>query len=150
MILDKLTNIETYANLSDNFKTAISFLQATDLSQLQPDEKYEIDGENVYAMVGRAQGRDRDAAKLEVHRKYADIQIVLEGIDEMGWKSCDECITPENEYDPDGDYQLFLDKTDCWIPVGPGMFTIFFPQDAHAPLVSNDMLLKIVVKVAVD
>jgi len=32
-------------------------------------------------------GRAREAAKLECHRRYIDIQLVLEGVDEMGWKA---------------------------------------------------------------
>ena len=149
MILDKLTNLGTYTSLGGNIKTAISFLQTTDLAALEPGQKYAIDGDKVFAMVSKDSGRNRDDAKLETHRNYIDIQIVLEGTDEMGWKSLDECTMPENEYDTENDYQLFLDKIACWIPVGTDMFTIFFPHDAHAPLISDGVLHKIVVKVAV-
>ena len=32
----------------------------------------------------------------------------------------------------------------------PGTFAVFFPEDVHAPLGSEDDLFKVVIKIAVD
>ena len=36
-----------------------------------------------------------------------------------------------------------------WIATPPGAFCIFFPEDAHAPLVSNGEIRKVILKIAV-
>jgi YhcH/YjgK/YiaL family protein len=101
-----------------------------------------------FAIVAREPGRTKDEAVLEAHQKYIDIQLILDGIDTVGWKATSRCTRPTKEYDPKGDEQCFSDAPDAWIAVPPGHFVIFFPEDAHAPLVSPTMLHKVVVKVA--
>ena len=44
---------------------------------------------------------------------------------------------------------LFTDQPTAWTAVGPGEFAIFFPEDAHLPLISDGELHKVVVKVQV-
>ena len=39
--------------------------------------------------------------------------------------------------------------TRIWLPVASGMFVVFFPEDAHLPLISPGLIHKVVVKVAV-
>jgi biofilm protein TabA len=93
-------------------------------------------------------GRTRSEAKLECHRRYIDIQLVLEGVDEMGWKPLSDCHEPMNDYSAERDIQFFRDVPASWIATPPGAFCIFFPEDAHAPLVSNGKIRKAVIKIA--
>jgi len=37
----------------------------------------------------------------------------------------------------------------CWCPVPAGSFAVFFPEDAHAPMVSDGEVHKVILKVAV-
>jgi YhcH/YjgK/YiaL family protein len=148
MILDRLSQAGRYAPLHARFAQAFAFLSRTDLRQL-PLAKYEIDGDRVYAMISRSPGRVRQQAQLEEHRKYIDVQLVLEGVDQMGWKGLADCRQAAGPYDAAKDVELFLDAADAWIDVGPGAFAIFYPDDAHAPLVGQGELYKVVVKVAV-
>lgn len=149
MILDALENIEKYAALHKGFPEAVKFLLRPDLSELGVGT-YEIDGKNVYAMVSKEQGRKKEDAQLETHDKYIDIQLVLKGVDTMGWRTKTMCKSFATEYDPEADIQFFVDTPDVWLPVQSGFFTIFFPEDAHLPLVSIGELHKIVVKVAIE
>lgn len=148
MILDKLENAQRYAALNVGFGKAFDFLLHNDLKNL-PVDRYEIDGERVYAMVVKDAGRTKEEAKLETHRDYIDIQVVLGGTDTMGWKPAVACSTPCGEYDTDNDLQFYDDEPDSWLATGAGAFAIFFPEDAHMPMVSTDPLHKIVVKVAI-
>ncbi len=148
MILDVLENAHRYAALNRGFATAFEFLFRPDLKQL-PTGKYQIDGERVYAMVSREQGRSRGDAQLETHQKYIDIQLVLAGTDDMGWKPKVLCKQPSVGYDPKEDIQYFADEPDAWLSVKSGSFVIFFPEDAHLPLISSGQLHKVVVKVAI-
>jgi YhcH/YjgK/YiaL family protein len=147
MILDRLAQAERYASLHPGFAQAFAFLRRADLRQL-PLVKHEIDGARVYAMISRMPGRAREQAQLETHRNYIDIQLVLEGVDQMGWKALADCRQSAGPYDAVKDFELFADAPDAWIDVGPGAFTIFYPDDAHAPLVGQGELYKVVVKVA--
>ncbi len=148
MIYDILENSDRYATLHEGFAKAFAFLSRPDLRELAVD-KYTIDGDRVFAMVARDQGRDVDEAQLEVHEKYIDIQMVLDGIDGMGWRPKSLCRQPVGPYDPDGDIRFYADSPAAWLPVAPEMFVVFFPEDAHLPLVSSGLIHKVVVKVVV-
>ncbi|MBN1342547.1 MAG: YhcH/YjgK/YiaL family protein [Phycisphaerae bacterium] len=147
MILDRLELIERYTSLCPGFVKAVAFLRQSDLAGL-PLGRHEVDGDRVYALACKDPARSRDQAKLEAHRKYIDIQVVLSGTDEIGWRSLGACTRPEGEYSAEKDVGFFLDAPEAWTAVGPGSFAIFFPEDAHAPLVGVGELHKIVVKVA--
>ncbi|MBI4794166.1 MAG: YhcH/YjgK/YiaL family protein [Deltaproteobacteria bacterium] len=148
MILDILEKARRYQDLHKGFAKAIDFLSRPDLQEL-PAAKYEIDGDRVYAMVSREPGRRKEDALLETHEKYIDIQLVLAGTDEMGWKPRSLCKQPAGAYDHATDMQFFADEPDAWIATQSGAFVIFFPEDAHMPLISSGQLHKVVVKVAV-
>jgi YhcH/YjgK/YiaL family protein len=148
MILDILGNAHCYLALNKGFAKAIEFLLRPDLKDL-PVDKYEIDAERVYAIVSRSPGRKKEEAQLEAHEKYIDIQLVLAGTDDMGWKPKSLCKQPAGEYDQETDVQFFMDEPDAWLSTESGAFAIFFPEDAHMPLISSGQLHKVVVKVAV-
>ena len=149
MVFDVLENIQQYQPLHKGFEKAIKFLLRPDLNKL-PVDKYEIDGEYVYAMVSKKPGQKKEDGILETHEKYIDIQLVLEGTDDMGWKPKSSCKNPTGEYDENDDIQFFSDKPDAWITTKKGAFAIFFPEDAHMPLISSGQIHKVVVKIAVE
>jgi len=149
MILAKLTEADRYAALHPLFARAFDFLRHTDLLALAPG-MHTIEGKQLFAIVEACAGRTRAEAKLECHRLYIDIQLVLEGIDEMGWKPLVECVDPVAEYDTARDIRFFNDTPASWIATPPGSFCLFFPDDAHAPLVSAGMVRKVVLKIAVQ
>ncbi|OJY59800.1 YhcH/YjgK/YiaL family protein [Thiobacillus sp. 0-1251] len=148
MILDTLAHAERYRALHPLFERAFDFLRDTDLMALAPG-KHDVQGEQIFAIVEACEGRTRAEAKLECHRRYIDIQLVLAGVDEMGWKPVAECLDPQTEYDAARDIRFFNDTPSSWIATPPGAFCLFFPEDAHAPLVGTGMIRKVVVKIAV-
>ena len=149
MILDVIENAHHYSIMNNGFTKAIEFLLRSDLAEL-PVKNYEIDGDCVYAVVAKDHGRKKESALLETHEKYIDIQLVLAGIDTMGWKPKSSCKQPSEEYNKESDIQFFSDKPDIWLPVKSGCFAIFFPEDAHMPMISDSQLHKVIVKIAVD
>lgn len=148
MILDTLTNLDRYATLHPLFPQVIVFLRETNLQTLTTGIHPIIEN-RLFVIVQEAQGRARAEAKLECHRKYIDIQLVLEGNDEMGWKPLAACQQPVSDYSEERDIRLFNDAADSWISTPTNAFCIFFPQDAHAPLVSTGIMRKLVFKIAV-
>ena len=89
----------------------------------------------------------KEEAKLETHNQFIDIQIPLSGVEVMGYTAREDL--PEADYDADKDISFYPGLAESYIPVKPGMFAIFFPQDAHAPGVSPDGVKKVIVKVLV-
>jgi YhcH/YjgK/YiaL family protein len=149
MILDTIANAERYAALHPLFPQAFEYIRNTDLLALAPG-RCPIVGKDLFAIVEQVAGRAREAAKLECHRKYIDIQLVLDGVDEMGWKPLADCHNPVSDYRVEKDIQFFHDTPAAWIATPPGAFCIFFPEDAHAPLVSTQNIRKVIFKIAVQ
>ena len=149
MIVDKLHNAESYYDMHPAFEKAFAFLRQDGLAEL-PVDRYEIDGDRLFCMISKGPGRSRSEAKLEAHREYVDIQYVITGMDEMGFKPTVDCKLIDASYDADKDIEFFKDQPDSWTSVLAGSFVIFFPQDAHAPLVSSGEIHKAVLKVAVE
>ena len=148
MILSTLANADCYAALHPLFPRAFEFMRNTDLLSLAPG-RYPIIDKQLFVIVENVPGRTRADAKLECHRKYIDIQLVLEGTDEMGWKALADCYNPVIDYSAEKDIQFFHDAPATWIITPPGAFCIFFPDDAHAPLVSDGNIRKAIFKIAV-
>lgn len=148
MILDTLANASHYHALHRHFPQAFAFLSDTDLSAL-PQGRHVIAGEDVFAIVSQGNGRTRDEAPLECHRRFIDIQFIIAGSDEMGWKPAADCTQPLGDYSEQKDIQFFDDVPESWVVTPAGCFCIFFPGDAHAPLVNAGGIHKVVVKVAV-
>ena len=153
MILASLSQSERYAALHPLFARAFEFARTTDLLALAPG-KHAIAGDELFVIAESSRGRSREDAKLECHRRYIDIQLVLEGNEEMGWKALADCHTPLDEYSAEKDIRFFGDAVASWVAVPPGSFCIFFPEDAHAPLVApaprNSPIRKVIFKVAVN
>ncbi len=147
MILSVLSQSSRYAALHPLFPRAFDYIRNTDLRSLSPGQ-YPIVGDNLFAIVEHMPGRSREQAQLECHRKYIDIQLVLEGVDEMGWKPLADCREPVSDYSAEKDIQFFYDAPASWIATPPDSFCIFFPDDAHAPLVSTGNIRKVIFKIA--
>ena len=149
MILDVATNGERLTKLHPGFASAFQFLRSRNLAQL-PEGRQEIDGSRLFALVIQGQGKGQIGAKLEVHRRYIDIQCSITGSDVIGWKPASTCRDPEQPYDEQKDLQFFRDAADSWVTIPQGSFGIYFPEDAHAPMGADGPIHKVVVKVAVD
>lgn len=149
MILDTLDRADRYAALHPLFAQAFAWLRGTGPAALGPG-RHDIDGDRLFAIVEACPGRTRGEAKLECHRRYIDIQLVCEGVDEMGWRPLAACTQPRTDYDAARDIRFFDDEPASWVSTPAGSFCLFFPDDAHAPLVSAGFIRKVVVKIAVD
>ncbi|HPG38919.1 MAG TPA: YhcH/YjgK/YiaL family protein [bacterium] len=149
MITDKLDQAEKYFTLHPAFPVAFALLRSDSLAQRESG-KYNVDGDRLYYLVSNGPGKKRNEARLEAHRKYIDIQYVIAGTDTMGWKPLTGCSLVDSPYDSSKDIEFFADEPQTWTPVPAGSFAIFFPTDAHAPMVSDSTIHKVVLKIAVE
>ncbi len=132
MIKDSLKNIDCLLKYGENFKKAIDFLKNTDFDDLTP-QKYEIDGSQVYAFFCEVNLVSPDMAKLETHKKYADIQVVTYGSEGMQYAPADT-LTVKEEYNAEHDIAFYEDSENIdMLKVSAGEFALFMPEDAHKP-----------------
>lgn len=149
MIIDTLAACEKYFSLNPGFAEAFEFLKNQPGSP-EPDQRIPINGDLIHATYMRRPGKLRETAKMEAHRRYIDIQFLISGNEEIGWKPTPGCAIPEGDFNPERDVRFFKDAPDAWIVLRPGQFAIFYPEDTHAPMVGSGEIEKVVVKVAVD
>ena len=149
MILDTLAESPRYAVLHPGFAPAFAFLRDTDLSALPPG-RHAIDGDRIYVSIDHKDGRGREGARLEAHRRYIDIQLTIDGDEEIGWMPLADCGLPAGGFDEGKDVGFFDARVTTWLAVPRGAFAIFFPTDVHAPLAGRGLLKKAIVKIAVD
>ena len=150
MILDRFDRSDFYAKLHPGFGAAFEFLKTPGIEKL-PAGKHPIDGDRLFASVAFPKSVGQEQAKLEVHRRYIDIQVCIKGNDIIGWKPTPECLVRKTEYRADTDIEFFGDAPELWLSLPPHTFAIFLPTDGHAPLagkMDGDELHKIVMKVA--
>ena len=148
MILDVAARWQHYTALHPPFDRAFRFLADADLRSFTPG-RHPIDGDHIYLSIDHVQGRGRDGARLEAHRRYIDIQYTIAGDEEIGWMPLAACGAPAGDFDEARDVGFFDRRPSTWLAVPEGTFAVFFPHDAHAPLGGRGALKKAIVKVAV-
>lgn len=145
MIYDKLTSAATYYAVNPLFKAAFDYI--ANLPANIEDGRYEIVGDECYAIIYTADLKTTAAAKLEVHDQYIDVQTVLCGVERFGISPRVICSRPIGTIDTDKDILFFDDPATNFLDVRQGEFAIFMPADAHAPLIGSGKVRKVVVKV---
>ena len=147
MIIDAGALYGRYTPLHPLFERAFRILADSDLRAMAPG-RYPVVGDQLYLSIDHMQGRGREGARLEAHRRYVDIQYTIEGYEEIGWMPLAECGPPRDGFDDTRDIAFFDRRPGTWLAVPEGTFAIFFPEDAHAPLAGHGAVKKAIVKVA--
>lgn len=146
MIIDKLENIGMYVSVNPLFAQAIEFLKSTDLNAHELG-KVVLKEDELFVNFAAARPKTKDDAKIETHNNSIDIQIPLTGTELMGYMPRTDLA--EAEYNAEKDVTFYPGHATDYLTVKPGMFAIFFPEDAHAPGVTEVELKKVIVKVRV-
>lgn len=140
MIIDTLSNLKNYSALNPLFADVVEFLKENDLMAMEPG-KYPIKGKDLFLNLTVAKGRGADAATLETHVEMIDIQIPLDGEEAFGYTPL--CDLPPFEYNAEKDITKYGDtKAQTYVTLKPGQMGIFFPQDGHAPCISEKAEIK--------
>jgi len=149
MIIDTIGNAAKYFSAHPLFAQAFKYIRDTDLANA-PDGKADI-SEGVKAIFSNAAGKTKEAslAKFECHNKNIDIQLCIKGIETIGWKPREKCVTPNGDYNSEKDVQFYHDAPDTFFQLTDGQFAIFFPEDVHAPMIGEGSIKKLVIKVKI-
>ena len=136
MIIDSFENVSAYEGMHPRFPAAFAYLKEL-LAKNVPDGRYEPDqsGE-YYVSIGTGALKNNELARAESHRKYIDLQLVLEGTEHMYIPSANPLPAPESEFNVEKDCVHYdsVPKSDCHcLNVTEGQFAIFFAGELHAP-----------------
>lgn len=144
MIIDTIDNLGKYAALNPLFGKVADFIAKNDLLTLEAG-KYEIEGKDLFLNRNLSRGKTKEEARIESHNLMIDIQIPLNVPEAMGYTPREEL--PECEYNDVKDITFYPGLAKEYITIYPGQFVIFFPQDGHAPCVSEVEIEKAIFKV---
>jgi len=150
MVIDKLSELTKYAHLHPRFEKAMDYIITTNLMSLEPGTVL-VDGENIKAIVmeGQCVTAKESLEGFECHNTYIDIQIVLQGKENVGWRARTNCTQPKGEYSEEKDVMFYADAPTMFFELQAGMFSIYFPTDVHAPMIGEGAIQKVVMKVRV-
>ena len=140
MIIDTIDNLGKYVELNPLFDDVVKFLGENDLNTMEGG-KHSIKGNELFVNIQVAKGRGKAAAVLETHREMIDIQIPIDTAETFGYSPLQDL--PELEYNAEKDITKYGDtKAQTYVTVKPGQMAIFFPQDGHAPCISEKEEIK--------
>ncbi len=149
MIFDDIKNSFLYEN--EKLKKGFDFIKNTDLSSLK-EGRYEIDGDKIFANVQSLKTKSKEEKIFEAHRKYIDIQYLIKGKECMAFGLLKNFKKEAVAYDNNKDV-VFLEGSDFnYINLDEGEFTVFYPDDVHAPMLSVDEandIKKVIVKIQI-
>ncbi len=149
MILDSLKNCAAYYSLHPRLERAFELVAQKDWTTMEPGI-HELDGKDIFVNLMERELKVKEDAKLEVHNEYIDIQILISGgVEAFGWTDRADLKKPQADFNPEKDIQFFDDEPQTYYTMKPGQFTIFMPQDGHAPMVGTGVARKIIVKVRI-
>ena len=152
MIYDKLENLQLYAGSFPGADKVINFLAECAKKTPAPG-KYELDGKKLFVNVQEYSPKPFTPEKLEYHRNYIDIQLLLEGAETLYYAPLDglDTVMPYNPEKDCGFGRLPAPGVGTAVALRPGNFVLLYPEEGHLPGVGDPAshVVKAVVKIAV-
>lgn len=149
MIYDNMTSIEKYRGINKNFDKAIDYLMNNSLHELKIGKNL-LDGDKVYAKIMVCNLLEAHDETYEVHRKYADLHVDIEG-QEYIYMSESQRNLVTNSYVENDDYELQKGEWTIKCKLNPDYFLLCLPGEAHAPMLgkkcADDVVKKVVIKI---
>jgi biofilm protein TabA len=150
MIYDTLENFGKYFHTGSPLFSALSF--AVEFDPSKPDGRYEIESEKIYALVSSYETSPASQNRFEIHRKHADVQVVIEG-EEKVEVSLSELKSVSEYYDAKDKVFLESPRDSASVVMRRGYFAVIYPNEAHRPncdMHGKQHVRKIVVKVRMN
>lgn len=133
MIITTLDTLARYRGLSPDLDTAFDWLESGAWKDL-PVGKHTIDGTRVFALAQAYETKAEEDARYEAHRKYLDIQMLVEG-EEYILAAPTASLEVTVPYSEEKECLLLADPATKpqRIVLVPGVLAILYPEDAHKP-----------------
>ena len=137
--------------MNANWETALDWLRAEKWKDL-PEGKTEIDGDRVYVSHTKYKSKPVEECRYETHQRYADIQILLNGV-ELVDVCARDALNVTVPYSAEKDIDFLDGSPDVVhrVALSYPLALVLFPEDAHKPCIAPGNpadVEKIVLKVA--
>ncbi|HPE75315.1 MAG TPA: YhcH/YjgK/YiaL family protein [Draconibacterium sp.] len=149
--INKRTLAILYHENQKHWDQAFNFLKSANLKNL-PLGKQELEGEHVFVTVQQYFGKEKPDALYESHKKYIDIQYVIDGEELIGLTTIDK-VKVKEPYNEEKDISFYDFDGGDYLKATPEKFFIFFPEDVHRPSITagdSIQIKKIVVKILLE
>jgi YhcH/YjgK/YiaL family protein len=123
------------------WEKAFNFLKDSDLSTLATG-RYELEGPDLFVNIEEYVTKDEENTRYEAHRKYADIQYLINGEEYIGIAHLRN-TTNTVPYDEAKDVAFMTADEDHLRYANPDKFFVFFPEDAHRPGIKASTNMKV-------
>ncbi|MCM1338257.1 MAG: YhcH/YjgK/YiaL family protein [Muribaculaceae bacterium] len=147
MIIDKLSNVDLYAQIPDFAKDFIK-----NISLEMADGRYELP-DGCYANIESYSTKTLNEGLFEAHKEYIDIQILLKGKERIYYSALDG-LSIKEPYNPARDIMFFSNNIgeNDYLTLNSSNFALIYPHEAHAPQIApveSEIVKKVVVKVKI-
>lgn len=154
MIISSLTNPNFKVGLPNVIAQVCDYLNTLDLNALETG-RHEIN-EQIYMNVMTPETAEPSSKKAELHHDYLDIQVLIQGTENIEVGATYPDLTKYEDYHEADDYQLTTAEIEnkFTVTLTPNMFAVFYPYEPHKPCClvdgKSEKIKKLVVKVPVS
>lgn len=149
MVIGNINHSGRYEGLHPAFAKVFEYVKTHNLLHAELG-KITLEGDDVFIINSEPECLTKEAQVLEYHQKYLDIHILLTGKETIGWKNLSDCKVEKQAFDVENDYGLYQDAPTTYVTLQPNEFAIVYPEDAHAPIIGEGKIRKLVVKIKVN
>ena len=145
---------ESHVNYPAEIRKALEYLREHDFTKMK-DGSYPINGDVSVANLQRYTTRPHEKCRPETHKKYVDIQYMVEGEEYMGWCPFSPDLQLTTPYDDKKDVAFYASLVpDSNVMLSTGYFAVLYPEDVHRPQGAVEgvpsPVTRVVVTIAVD
>lgn len=149
--INKRTFAVLYHKNPRHWNQAFQFLKSANLKEL-PLGIQELEGKHLFVNVQEYYGKTKSEALFESHKKYIDIQYVIEGEEIIGLATLGQ-VKVKEKYNEEKDIAFYDLDGGNYRKATPENFFLFFPDDVHRPSITagdSIQIKKIVVKILIE
>ncbi len=128
MIVDLIENLGEYRSLNSKFTNGLDKLTEVEIAY---HKRFDFDGGYLFFQEGTT--NHIDEGTFEAHKKYIDIQIVLDGSEYVAWAPINQLVV-DVEYNPEKDVVRLNGSPKTIMEITKGMAYICLPHDGHKAL----------------
>ncbi|SFG13105.1 YhcH/YjgK/YiaL family protein [Oribacterium sp. WCC10] len=128
MIVDDFSHIRFYEAMLPNLEAGLQAIEEEKAKGELKEGSYRFEGG--FFKVQKGVTKPFSEGTFEGHKKYIDVQIILDGSEEIAWKELKE-LKEVIPYDEEKDMARYEGSFEHQIMINKGMFWAAFPHDGH-------------------
>ncbi len=128
MIFGNINNMKEFPFLGEEIKECVEYAKTHKLADFEKGT-HEIDGDRLFVNIVEYETTTADNRFWEAHRKYLDVQIMVQGREQIDMNFIQNMDL--KEFDEDSDFQPMDGEKKASVVLEEGDFLICYPSDAH-------------------